>query len=119
MDIFQTATEGLDGILRSVAGRAVTYHAGPQTVDIDDAVIANPRQSQDKEPIRNETRFRDWLIKASRLALGGETFEPRAGHKLVDDAGNVWQVYEPSGSGAYVEADADAVTLRIFTQRVS
>lgn len=109
--------------LRPLAGVAVTYTRGSDSLEELDAIPTEERYSvPDEQGILQEIHSRDYLVKTSELIVDGSAVEPRVGDRITETIGSVdmiFEVFPVDGQRCFRYRDASRGTIRIHTKRVS
>lgn len=110
-------TAALDRI-RSEAAESVTYKRGGQSVAVDAVSGATPVESYASFDVVVDATWRDWLIKASELILGGRVVKPAIGDRITQSDGTTWEVLPVEGQRCWRPSDSQGYQIRIHTKQI-
>lgn len=83
------------------AGQEILYHAGRDTIEIDDAVMGDTEyESTDLNGVTMRAQVIDWLIAPDRLVVGGQPIEPEPGHQISQTIEGVERRFEVQSLGS-------------------
>jgi hypothetical protein len=122
MSVFAQAAASMLASLKGAAGVEVHYVINTAGGTGDDTIIAVPSQSvletiDSGGRVVQVTTF-DWIIDRRDVKLGGATFRPERGDKIIryNDLGALiaeYVVFDPP----YKPMDAESRMLRIYTKK--
>lgn len=121
-NLLKTGAEWLEGRRRAHMTSAVTYSRGANSVSVQ-ATIGRTRFDVQRESgvhVKEETR--DYIISVQDLVLAGQSVEPQAGDRIVEDAASslVYEVMPAEGTEqAWRFSDEFRIAYRIHAKLVA
>jgi hypothetical protein len=99
MSMLSDAVEWLSGQLRDSAGVTVSIRRGSTTTSGVTAVMDNANyEVQGDAGTITRVRLRDWWIAKADYKISAVVVEPRAGDRLIDSAGEEWELQPIMGT---------------------
>lgn len=106
--------------LPAVAGGAVVYSRGANSVELSAGFGKTDFQVETADAVRIEHTDRDFIFAAADLILGGTVATPQRGDRIeVIDEEETFEVLAPSGAQVYRSCDAEGLMIRVHTKRVA
>lgn len=115
MGIIDDAADVGMGAIEEAGGFHVAYHRGDQSETI--LAVIDQSQSQDDDTGGQTTivsRNDQWLIRRTRMRIGGVQTQPMIGDRIVTPAGREYHVHA-TGGPAWTWSDPRQTYFRIST----
>lgn len=119
MSWFTERIQAAIGRVRQVTSQSVTYRRGAASVAIDAVPGSTPVETFQSFGVHVDATWRDWLIIAVDLEIGGMATEPQAGDVIEEASGERWQVLPIEGQRQWRPSDGESYQIRVHTKLIS
>ncbi|NIA06916.1 MAG: hypothetical protein GWP14_04625 [Actinobacteria bacterium] len=120
-DMMETGMAWLEDQRHQHRTKAVTYHRGSESVEVQATIGKWTFEVDDGMGILERIESRDFLILTVDLVLAGQATEPQRGDRIKETSGNKVYVYEvlaPGKEDCWRFSDPYRKTLRIHSKHV-
>ena len=120
-DLLQTGSDWLEDQRTEHCSKAVTYHRGGDSVQVQATIGRTEFEVQTEHGVIEKYESRDFLVLAEDLVLSSQQTVPQDGDRIKEAIGGdtlVFEVMAPGEEPPWRYSDPYHKTLRIHTKQV-